>query len=707
MGQTWPRAGPIWAEVWHCRLESMLNRHARKVLSGLTILGVGVAGTLIFTRPDSGPTQRAALTAADPAALPSVQVQPGLQAALATAPKVVQLHAATAPPVAEPAALTQSPTVKPHEVFSFLPYWTLADVAASSLADASTVAYFSLDVNADGSVDRSGPGWEGFTSAELVNAVNQAHSDGDRVVLSVTCFSQASLDAITHSSTAATRLASDLSSLVAGEQMDGVNFDFEGIGSADRAGLVSLISEATARLRQVDPHWQITIDTYASAVDGGGFFDAQALAPVVDAIFVMAYDMNDRNTPSPTAPLTGPGYTDDSVVSSWSSQIPADKVILGIPFYGYAWPTAGPALGAAATGSEFPLSYSQIETSGHPVYWDSMTDNPWTSWQSDSQWYQAFFDDSTSIAMKASAASADGLLGVGIWALGMQGSDAAVLTAIEGGQAPAKSYIPSPEPAVSPATGTVVASAAPTASAHYSPGVNVSEPTPPAIGATTPSGRPGPAPAVGLCSLLSSDAPMLATAAEAAGQESGRSLGVDMTTVARQMAASAGCNGSAPVAVPGGQPPSGVCALLSGQANLAALLDNESGSHASLGGLVQRLAASAGCRSVTFDPYAPGAGCSAFDAALSAVGGEAAGAQSFVEQRTGNTLGVDISSAVSGLGVACSAAGPSAAPSTELPMVCTLLADVSEWAQTLQTVAGISGQLSTGVAQLSAPVGCP
>ena len=69
------------------------------------------------------------------------------------------------------------------------------------------------------------------------------------------------------------------------------------------------------------------------------------LAPSVDAFFVMAYDMNDRKTPSPTAPLTGAGFTDLDAVSSTRRWYSPSKVILGVPYYGYDWPTAGPRPG--------------------------------------------------------------------------------------------------------------------------------------------------------------------------------------------------------------------------------------------------------------------------------------------------------------------------------------------------------------------------
>ena len=107
-------------------------------------------------------------------------------------------------------------------------------------------------------------------------------------------------------------------------------------------------------------------------------------------------------------------------------------MILGVPYYGYDWPTAGPGLGDPATGAPTPLSYAQVMATGGHVYWDPTTLTPWTSYQVGSQWHQAYFDNPTSLALKAQLANTYHIAGVGIWAMGMDGGAAAMLTALRG-----------------------------------------------------------------------------------------------------------------------------------------------------------------------------------------------------------------------------------------------------------------------------------
>ena len=152
-----------------------------------------------------------------------------------------------------------------HEVFGYAPYWTLPQSSGFDVKDLTTLAYFSVDANADGTLDQSGSGWNGYESQDLVNLVTRSHAAGDRVVLTVTCFNQHSLDAITSDPNAPARLSAALISAVQAKNLDGVNFDFEGEGSADQVGLTNLITKVSAALHAADPHWQVTMAVYASA----------------------------------------------------------------------------------------------------------------------------------------------------------------------------------------------------------------------------------------------------------------------------------------------------------------------------------------------------------------------------------------------------------------------------------------------------------
>ncbi|HXN61699.1 MAG TPA: glycosyl hydrolase family 18 protein [Acidimicrobiales bacterium] len=400
-----------------------------------------------------------------------------------TAPSPVatlSLPASTSPPAPAPPSLADAPPLRSHEVFGFAPYWTLDQSSGFDVNQLSTIAYFSVDVNPDGTLDESGPGWNGYQSQDLSNLVTRAHQVGDRVVLTVTCFDQSALDSLTSSASAPSALASGLISAIEAKNLDGVNLDFEGNGSSDQAGLTKLVTQVSAAIHGVNPHYQVTMDTYASSAgDPNGFYDIPAMAPAIDAFFVMEYQLNLNSPSSANSPLTSSMFSDQTTIDQYTSAVPASKVILGLPYFGIDWPTTDGTLTAQASGPATTLSYAQIVSSGHPVYWDPTTSTAWTSYQVGTQWHETFFEVPTSLYDAAQIASSSDLAGVGIWALGMDGNDPNMLSALLGFSPAVK------DTAVGPSTTTQAASTSTTTTSTSSPTSTSSTTT--STSATTPS----------------------------------------------------------------------------------------------------------------------------------------------------------------------------------------------------------------------------
>jgi len=351
----------------------------------------------------------------------------------ATPAVAVSLPVTTDPPGAAPPSLAGAPPLRPHEVFGFAPYWTLDQSAGFNVGQLSTIAYFSIDVNPDGTLSESGPGWNGFQSQDLSNLITRAHAAGDRVVLTVTCFEQSALDQLTSSTSAPSTLATALIGAIRAKNLDGVNLDFEGSGSADQTGLTRLVTQVSTAVHGVNPHYQVTMDTYASSAgDSSGFYNIRALAPAVDGFFVMEYQLNLQSGGSAVSPLTSTMFSDRTAVDQYLAAAPASKVILGLPYFGIDWPTTDGTITARATGPATQLSYQQIVSSGHPLYWDPTTDTAWTSYEVGTQWHETFFEDPTSLYDATQLADANNLAGVGIWALGMDGNDPSMLSALLG-----------------------------------------------------------------------------------------------------------------------------------------------------------------------------------------------------------------------------------------------------------------------------------
>ena len=344
----------------------------------------------------------------------------------------IHLAPATHPPTPAPPAVADAPPLRPHEVFGFAPYWALPQQQRFDDGGFTTIAYFALQVAGNGTLVESGSGWDGYESQDFADLVSRAHAAGDRVVLTVNCFSQHLLDVLTSSGSAARTLAAAVVGAIRAKNLDGVNIDFEGVGSQDAAGLVSLASTLSRAVHAFDAHDQVTVDTYASsAARAPGFYDVPALASVVDGLFVMAYDLNLAAAPSPSSPVTSTQFPDTLAAAEYAAAVPPAKVVFGTSWYGYIWPTTNGTVAADPSGAPKPVSYAEMASSGDPVYWDPVTDTSWTSFENRGQWYEGYFEDPESVYLVAQLARRYGF-GAGAWALGMDGGDPRMTLALDG-----------------------------------------------------------------------------------------------------------------------------------------------------------------------------------------------------------------------------------------------------------------------------------
>ena len=205
-------------------------------------------------------------------------------------------QASTTPIPAKPLVALSSPT-SAHEVFGYAPYWSLPDWPSFPYKDFSTVAYFSVNVNPNGSIQQSGPGWNGYNSEDFVNLINAAHQAGDRVVLTANDFTEASLYTLTHSPNAGVVLGTELLELVQTKGLDGVNLDLEGTGEVTRPDSIIWSARSTSFCTVPTPtisspwpptHPRLVIRTASTTFPG--------LAQWVNAFFVMAYDVSQGPT---------------------------------------------------------------------------------------------------------------------------------------------------------------------------------------------------------------------------------------------------------------------------------------------------------------------------------------------------------------------------------------------------------------------------
>ena len=345
-------------------------------------------------------------------------------------------------------------TVLRREVLGFLPYWELGSTLDYNTL--STVAYFGIDLNTDGSLNETLSGWNGWRSSTMTSVINSAHAHGTRVVLTVESFAwesagASSQTALLSSPSASLNAAQQIAAEVNGRGADGVDLDFEPIAPGQSANYVSFVRTLRAQLDALHPGYELTF----CGTGAPGTYDLpDLLAPgAADAVFIMGYNLR-GGTPAYTGsidPLTTTTnrYSLTSVVNTYLSQVAPSKVILGLPWYGEAWSTGtSTALDAPpgdrttygqpvevnyacanALADEDPATISQVVRVGPPPtsflgwQYDTGEQTARTAYYGNyggtqNTWRELYFDDSQALTARIAAIDNWNLRGVGIWALG-------------------------------------------------------------------------------------------------------------------------------------------------------------------------------------------------------------------------------------------------------------------------------------------------
>lgn len=318
-------------------------------------------------------------------------------------------------------ALAAKKSLTKH-ILGWNPYWTGTTYTSFDYSLLSTVAYFSYEV------DTATGSYTTVRYWKTTDLISVAHEQGTRVVLTVTNFGNANNAAILNSSTKQKVLIDSLIALVKLRNADGVNIDFESITDKTlRPKLTTFMQNLANRFHTEIPGSQVSIAL--PAVDWSGIFDVQALGQVLDLCIMMGYDYHWSSAPQagPVAPLDssatwGKYSVLRSVRTYLAAGLPAEKLLLGVPYYGYEWKTETTDVPSNAIGSGQSVTYDDaVPRSAQNIpLWDNASKTPYYILLAGIG--QGWYDDVSSLALKYDGVLQYGLGGVGIWALSYDGA---------------------------------------------------------------------------------------------------------------------------------------------------------------------------------------------------------------------------------------------------------------------------------------------
>lgn len=219
---------------------------------------------------------------------------------------------------------------------------------------------------------------------------------------------------------------------------DGYNFDFENIHYKDKAQLTKFVDFLAKGLRTYNLHTSIDVTGYSNSENWSLVYDRKAYADAVDYVVLMAYDETWASSD-----IAGPVASYPWVrkhTEQMLSEVPASKLVLGIPFYMREWsvPVKGSWEGKAKSKTLAMTKALDLEREYRDVMrWDERLKGNYLILTKKNDVYgiydekkpyegtltKIWFEDPQSLSYKVGLVKELQLAGVAAWRKGFEASD--------------------------------------------------------------------------------------------------------------------------------------------------------------------------------------------------------------------------------------------------------------------------------------------
>lgn len=210
-------------------------------------------------------------------------------------------------------------------------------------------------------------------------------------------------------------LIESLKSLCFNYNYQGLDIDWEEIDPKDQQAFTAFIKVLSETLHQADLTLAVSVhpktgDSSDRAVVKG--YDFKALSDSVDYIKIMAYDFHNQNS-SPGAITPFEELT--KILEYASSNINQDKIMLGLPTYGYDWETGK----QPAEVVSFNEATDRIKTSGGEVKRDPQSNELVGNYKNPNE-HVIWYGDAETLNKMVILARSKGIYQFSFWRIGVE-----------------------------------------------------------------------------------------------------------------------------------------------------------------------------------------------------------------------------------------------------------------------------------------------
>lgn len=200
-------------------------------------------------------------------------------------------------------------------------------------------------------------------------------------------------------------------------RLDGINVDFENMYRRDGDDFVAFLRELAPLAHQMGLAVSVDVTFVSSSENWSLVYDRRAIAELADYVMVMGYDQHTTTT----GPVGSLAWVENGL-QRVLEQVPASKLVLGVPFYTRLWGERPGYRTTVTVYSMHGVSDLIAEKALTPV-WDADTGQYFVSYTEDGVTYKLWIEDQTSMAMRVRLVAKYGLAGIAAWRRGLETPD--------------------------------------------------------------------------------------------------------------------------------------------------------------------------------------------------------------------------------------------------------------------------------------------
>lgn len=256
----------------------------------------------------------------------------------------------------DPTLFPSIPLLEKKQVIGFLPFWLTSRAKADYSSYITTLTYFGLTLDTDGTVlkytspQELEPGWYNLKSGKIDTFLNSAKAHHQTLSLLLFDGDQDSINSLVSNPIVhGDNVISEVKPVMQQYGFTDLNLDIESTQNSSISAQTNFTQFVSEVKKGLDNNHlgTLTIEVSPHALISSNIIDPGQIARLADYIVIMAYDYHytGSSVTGPVSPLYGAGtiseYDTQSAVNKALALMPAQKIILGLPLYGYEWQSLG------------------------------------------------------------------------------------------------------------------------------------------------------------------------------------------------------------------------------------------------------------------------------------------------------------------------------------------------------------------------------